>query len=69
MSVSCNCCVLSSAGLFDRTITRPGESYECGVSEGDQGTSLRKPRHIRDAEVLEKNIEVRKTLNLPYNSL
>ena len=56
MSVSCNCYVLSTTGLFDRPFTRPGESYDCGVSEVDRGTSMRKPRHTRDVEVLEKYI-------------
>ena len=46
--------MLSSTGLFDRPITRPGESYERGVPEIDRGTSLRKPRHTRDVEILEK---------------
>jgi len=55
MSVLCNSCVLSSTGLFDRPITRPGDSYECGVSEVDRRTLLRKSRHTRDVEVLEKN--------------
>ena len=56
MSVSCNCCVLSSTGLFDRPITLSRKLYECGVSEGDRGTSLRKPRHTMDVEALEKHI-------------
>lgn len=56
MSVSRNCCELSSTGFFDRPITCPGESYECGLSESDRGTSLRKPRHTRNVEALDKNI-------------
>ena len=33
MSVSCECCILSSRGLRDGLITRPEESYRtCGVS-------------------------------------
>jgi hypothetical protein len=62
MSVSCNCCVLSSTGLFNRPIIRLGESYEFGVSEGDRGTSLRKPRYTREVEELEKNIYLTKQI-------
>jgi hypothetical protein len=32
MSVCCKCCVLSGRDLCDGLITRPEESYECGVS-------------------------------------
>jgi hypothetical protein len=56
MSLSCNCCVFSSTGLFNRPITRLGESDEFGMSEGYRGTSLRKPRYTREVEELEKNI-------------
>lgn len=39
MSLNSECCVLSSRGLCAGLITRREESYECGVSESDQGTS------------------------------
>jgi len=54
MSLSCNCCVFSSTGLFNRPITRLGESDEFGMSEGYRGTSLSKPRYTREVEELEK---------------
>ena len=39
MSVSCECCVLSGRGLYDRPITRPEESYRLCVSGHDLGAS------------------------------
>jgi hypothetical protein len=40
MSVSCGCCVLSGRGFCVELITRPEESYECGVSECDREASI-----------------------------
>jgi len=39
MSVSCECCVLS--GLCIGLITRPEESYQCGVCQCDREASKR----------------------------
>jgi hypothetical protein len=52
MSVSCEFCVLlSGRGLCDGPITRPEESYLCGVSEFDLETStMRSPRPSRAVE-------------------
>ena len=36
MSVPCECCVLSRRDLCVGLITRPEESYRCGVSECDR---------------------------------
>jgi hypothetical protein len=45
MFVCCECCVLSSRGLSDGLITRPGESYRlCRVAVCDLKTSwMRRP--------------------------
>ena len=42
MSVPCECCVLSRRGLCVGLITRPEESYRCGVSECDREASTMK---------------------------
>ena len=42
MSVCCECCVLSSRGLFDGLITRPEESYRVSKCDRESSTT-RKP--------------------------
>jgi hypothetical protein len=49
ISVSCECCLLSSRGLSVALIARPDKSYRmCGVSECDREASImRRPWSIR----------------------
>ena len=42
MSVSYGCCVLSGRSLCDGPMSRPGSPTECGASECDLETSIRR---------------------------
>ena len=49
MSVSCECCVMSSIGLCDGPINRPEDSTQCVESKCEGGTSAMRRSWISTA--------------------